>query len=60
MTLMCLENIFYFGFFSADLVNGAVNIERCGTDQQYVTGFTYVILFVFGVLQYNVNGIRQF
>ena len=38
MTLMCLQNfLFYFGILYADFVTGAVNTERCGTDQQYVT-----------------------
>jgi len=47
---MCLQNfLFYFGFFYADLVTGAVNTERCGTDQQYVTEESRVTLFVLGV-----------
>jgi hypothetical protein len=37
-TVMCLQNfLFYSGIIYADLVNGALYTERCGTDQQYVT-----------------------
>jgi len=35
---MCLQNfLFYFGILYADLETGALNTERYGTDQQYVT-----------------------